>query len=199
MKNNRNKGFTLVELIVVLAVIVILAAILVPALLGYIDRSKNQQYILEAKELMTATQAGIVEAYALNKPSFKNAIRNTTYAHATGQYGYFTNYALYSLKKGEAMKAPAADKENGVGAKNIIAKRVIQYANSVDYQFYDKFDNNGQSVSALGKKVGFAVIFDESGKIIYMQYARDGRLVTYDGKSFTAKTGKNLKFEQYRN
>lgn len=34
------KGFTLVELIVVLVILAILAALLVPALTGYIDKSK---------------------------------------------------------------------------------------------------------------------------------------------------------------
>ena len=36
-KMKENKGFTLVELIVVIVILAILAAILVPALLGYID------------------------------------------------------------------------------------------------------------------------------------------------------------------
>lgn len=63
-KNDRNKGFTLVELIVVLVILAILAAILVPALLGYIDRAKNSQYILEAKSTLTATQAELAEMYA---------------------------------------------------------------------------------------------------------------------------------------
>ena len=48
MRKN-NQGFTLVELIVVLVILAILAAILVPALLGYIDRAKDNQDILNAR------------------------------------------------------------------------------------------------------------------------------------------------------
>ena len=59
-----NKGFTLVELIVVLVILAILAAILVPQLLGYIDRAKSSQYILEAKNGMTATQTVLANLYA---------------------------------------------------------------------------------------------------------------------------------------
>ena len=63
MKKNNNKGFTLVELIVVLVILAILAAILVPALLGYIDRAREKQYVLNAKSYMTAAQAELSSLY----------------------------------------------------------------------------------------------------------------------------------------
>ena len=62
-KTNKDKGFTLVELIVVLVILAILAAILVPALLGYIDRAKEKQYVLNAKSALTATQAEFSSMY----------------------------------------------------------------------------------------------------------------------------------------
>ena len=62
-KKNNNKGFTLVELIVVLVILAILAAILIPALLGYIDRAKEKQYVLNAKSALTATQAEFSSLY----------------------------------------------------------------------------------------------------------------------------------------
>lgn len=62
-----NKGFTLVELIVVLVILAILAAILVPALLGYIDRAKGQQVVLNAKSYLTAAQAEFSSMYAKDK------------------------------------------------------------------------------------------------------------------------------------
>ena len=71
MNKSKNKGFTLVELIVVLVILAILAAILVPALLGYIDRAKEKQDLLNAKNCLTAIQAGLTEEYALNSATLK--------------------------------------------------------------------------------------------------------------------------------
>lgn len=65
--NKNNKGFTLVELIVVLVILAILAAILVPALLGYIDRARGAQVLLNAKSVLTSAQAECSNCYGTAK------------------------------------------------------------------------------------------------------------------------------------
>ena len=60
-KNRR--GFTLVELIVVLVILAILAALLIPALTGYIDKSKRDQVVAETRMLHEAVQTVASEAY----------------------------------------------------------------------------------------------------------------------------------------
>lgn len=64
MNNKRGRGgFTLVELIVVLVILAILAALLIPALTGYIDKSKKSQVIAETRMLHQAIQAEISDHY----------------------------------------------------------------------------------------------------------------------------------------
>lgn len=63
LRENRKKGFTLVELIVVLVILAILAALLIPALTGYIDKAKEKQIIAETRQVVMASQTLVDEEY----------------------------------------------------------------------------------------------------------------------------------------
>lgn len=66
MKHSKSKknGFTLVELIVVLTILTILAALLIPALTGYIEKAKKDKVIAETRMLHKAVQTITSELYA---------------------------------------------------------------------------------------------------------------------------------------
>lgn len=55
-KKNINKGFTFVELIVVLVIISIIAAVFVPTFSGYIDKQKQKVAISECNDVVDAAQ-----------------------------------------------------------------------------------------------------------------------------------------------
>lgn len=65
-KLKEKKGFTLVELIVVLVILAILAALLIPALTGYIDKAKNKSIVAETRQAVMAAQTLVDEKYAKN-------------------------------------------------------------------------------------------------------------------------------------
>ena len=61
------KGFTLVELIVVLVILAVLAAMLIPALTGYITKAKQEKDYQAASTVYTAAQSLATEDYAKGK------------------------------------------------------------------------------------------------------------------------------------
>lgn len=88
-KGRKNKGFALIKLIVTVVVLGILVAIIVPSLIGYIDRAKNGTAISEAKSAVAASNVLIakdvgdngkqvtVTKYNSNKYDYDNILKSS--------------------------------------------------------------------------------------------------------------------------
>lgn len=65
MKNKlkKVKGFTLVELIVVMLILAILAGMFIPSLIGYIDKATESELQIETRQLYQAAQVVATENY----------------------------------------------------------------------------------------------------------------------------------------
>lgn len=97
-KNNKH-GFTLVELIVVLTIIAVLASLLIPSLIEYINKAKKQALIEEATDIWKASQAAMSECYALYPESFDDSckFKTTINGKNVSNLGRITNGALGAL------------------------------------------------------------------------------------------------------
>ena len=90
MKKLNKKGFTIVELVIVIAVIAILAGVLIPTFAGVIEKAETSNALQEAKNAYTEdliTADGQVENFADATLTFKGTYANGKYTYTkTGEF-----------------------------------------------------------------------------------------------------------------
>ena len=95
MKTTKAKGFTLIELIVVIAIIGVLAAILVPTMLGYVTKSRCSSANANAKSFYNALNSALVDldSEGQDTSSFDNADSTALTGDLQTKVGnYFSDY-----------------------------------------------------------------------------------------------------------
>ena len=105
MKKNK-KGFTLIEIIVVVVILAVLMAVAVPSVLKYIDEADNAKYMAQARTVLTTAQAETVKAYVgdskISTDEWTAMIKDTNpygtinKAIGTGTKELATNIKLYA-------------------------------------------------------------------------------------------------------
>lgn len=100
MKKN-NKGFSLVELIIVIAIMAILAGALAPALIKYINKSRRSADISNADTIRTAVQTAMSDEDAMQVLMGKTSAQLTSQSVST-----FIGYGAF----GTELKSILGDK-----------------------------------------------------------------------------------------
>lgn len=188
-KKNSKRGFTLVELIVVLVILAILAALLIPALTGYIDKARKSQVVAETRMLTQAVQTEMSTVYALNDEfqRQKTIGKNLTIASKDGDYGFANGQLDNKLKERYAeiirlSEVPILEEEleSTTGKSSFFA--IINKKGAVQWTVY----NNGKGyIGMYCGDDGKTDVFKESeapgyanygyylGKIVYLRNEND--------------------------
>lgn len=97
MRNNK-KGFTIVELVIVIAVIAILAGVLIPTFAGVINKANESKALQEAKNAYTNDLAALDAQVnvAVNKGDIADAVKSTDTAVDASKTYYTKNVDVYT-------------------------------------------------------------------------------------------------------
>lgn len=119
-----NKGFSMVELIIVIAIMAILAGALAPALIKYINKSRLSTDIQTANTIGTAIQTALSN--------------ETGYDSAVASYNTQVKSLSYVYTQSDAFATSIKDTVGGSNAPTLKAKKCMNKTNPVDYggEFY---------------------------------------------------------------
>ncbi|MCQ2080731.1 MAG: type II secretion system GspH family protein [Lachnospiraceae bacterium] len=114
MKKTNNKGFSLVELIIVIAIMAVLIGVLAPQFIQYVAKSRVSTDLQNVEEMVVAT-----DTYATDHESFTTADKNTAIsisgsvvtlnADVASAYGIKNTYTLKGDWSAEAPKIEYTD------------------------------------------------------------------------------------------
>lgn len=172
-----NKGVTLIELIVVIAIMVTLTVVVAPMMIGYVEKAKQVRVEKEASEFLRAAQVAYVDVYAQGKQPGGDAIKhkassNSPYYKGGTKYGNLTNWTVHNGTVAGASNGPFADSffsflgiKAGAGWKN--GSKSIPISES-----QPKLNPAG----SLTDDCIFQVFYTADGEVI-VEYSRSGYFV----------------------
>ncbi len=108
MKKNNNKGFTLAELLIVVAIIAVLVAIAIPVFSAQLHKAQDATDIANCRSLYADLQADFLTNYgsgAYTQPSW--GVSGSTITFSDGQ--------TYTLKGADATVTATCDTTNALG------------------------------------------------------------------------------------
>lgn len=185
-----NEGFSLVELIIVIAIMAILAGAIAPALIRYIDKARASRATDEARVIVTAVETALATK-AGDDADFQIT---STFVDGSGNShacGLITNWILSRTQSGVEFTDQDPEYANYLISQEILAN--LQSEDSNNYMFFNFTGggNNpigmdcGEFASRYEDCPGVIVAYGANGKVLMLEYYNYGCLIHYENNEYT--------------
>ena len=169
------KGFTLVEMIVVIAIIGVLAGVLVPSLAGYVQRARIAAAIADAHTIKTSVESSLMTKFvvadgdssaAFNKILYLDQSKNKA-DRETEIVGAFTNRSWYKYKHGDFKNVSGSQKVDLVIAKGLDDTFSEKWSMGKDENplSYSSNSKNCADFIKNGNDFGLIVVYNRDGGV----------------------------------
>ena len=200
MKENK-KGFTLVELVVVITIVGILESIIVPSILHYVRKARVAAAIADTRTIKMAIETSLVDHLAMGDAGSTDGFNKRVFLKK-GRYdkfekvGAFTNLSWFVYK----------NKENNNSPSQALDKIISE---AIDNQFTEEWEK-GKKVNPLSyasttktceqylqdndTNFGLVVVYNRDGTVRMIQLYRKHILVTYINGEYLANLDDDAHF-----
>ena len=187
LRGSRQKGFTLVELIVVLVILAIVAAIIMPALLSYIDSGKEKEAKIKAQKALAATQTALSDIYNDGENSYHPKKRLETRKLAGSTVDDGTEFTVWTEERLWDGRTVATSEH--IGSYTI--KQALYKENDSLYFYYDgkKWKMlSAENTDNLSGAIEDIINQTNTNDVIYVwPYSSDYAYLGEEGSSYTGR------------
>lgn len=189
-KKLNNNGFSLVELIIVIAIMAVLAGAIAPALIRYINKARASRASDEARIIVNATEAALATKAGEDAP----VVYNNTFVKSDGTsiaVGLVTNWNL-----AEAQTGTLVDETDLEYSNHIVALEILENLSSSTSHSYKFFNFTGSKTNIIGMNCeqfasryedcpGVIIVYGDNGKVVMLEYYNYGCLIHYENNEYT--------------
>lgn len=189
MGKANNKGFSLVELIIVIAIMAVLVGAIAPALIRYIDKARASRATDEARIIVNATEAALATKAGEDAP----VVYNNTFVDSNGNtvaVGLVTNWILAETQTGTLYSDTDSEYSN-----YIVSKEILENLSSSSNHNYKFFNFTGSRTNIIGMNCsqfasqyrdcpGVIIAYGPNGKVLLLEYYNYGCLIHYEDNEY---------------